>query len=120
MGVSTTRPFEFSHVQSPGNGALLVVVSAPISGVAGAAAAGVAAGVVGVAGVVCADAFMPAVARHNTRANPLATLSLGWWQGILCPLSFGGYTSAEALVLIAGRLPMAILALLPTYFRDRK
>jgi hypothetical protein len=74
IGKSTTRPFEFIHVQSPGKGALFVVVSAPISGVAGAAAAGVDAGAVGVA-VVCADILVPAVARQTQRANPLATLT---------------------------------------------
>jgi hypothetical protein len=69
MGVSTTRPFEFIHVQSPENGALLVVVSAPISGVAGAAAAGVAdAGAVPVA---CPNTY-PGVDRETRMANPLA------------------------------------------------
>jgi hypothetical protein len=74
IGLSTTRPFEFIHVQSPGNGALWVVVSAPISGsVAGAAAAaGVAAG----AGGACADAFIIVAVRQTRKAKPLATLAV--------------------------------------------
>jgi len=71
MGVSTTRPFEFSHVQSPGNGALFVVVSAGISGSAGvaAAAAADAVGVCAAAGVPCANAFVPTVTRQASKAK---------------------------------------------------
>jgi hypothetical protein len=76
MGVSTTRPFEFSHVQSPGNGALLVVVSAPISGAAGAAGAAAAAGVVAGVGGACADAFIIVAVRQTKKAKPLATLAV--------------------------------------------
>jgi hypothetical protein len=75
IGLSTTRPFEFIQVQSPGNGALLVVVSAPISGVAGAAAAA-AAGVAAGAGGACADALLIAAVRQTKKAKPLATLAV--------------------------------------------
>jgi hypothetical protein len=50
MGLSTECPLLFSQVQSPGNGAYLVVLSALISGVAGAAA-GAGATATGAAGV---------------------------------------------------------------------
>jgi len=74
--VSTTRPFEFSHVQSPGNGALFVVVSAPISGVAGAvgaAAAEVAAGT----GGACAEEVIVVAVRQTKKAKPSAALAVG-------------------------------------------
>jgi hypothetical protein len=76
MGVSTTRPFELSHVQSPGNGALLVVVSALCSGVAGAAGAAAAAGAAVEAGGACAAAFMVAAVRQAKKAKPLVTLAV--------------------------------------------
>jgi hypothetical protein len=75
IGLSTTRPFEFIHVQSPGNGALLVVVSAPISGVAGAAAAA-ATGVAAGAGGACADAFIIVAVRQTKKARPIAALAV--------------------------------------------
>jgi hypothetical protein len=52
----------------------LLVVSAPISGVAGdaEAAAGVGAG----AEVVCADTFMVATARQMKKAKPLVILTI--------------------------------------------
>ena len=49
----------------------MVVVSAPISGVAGDAGAATGGGAVAGAGVVCADTFMVATARQAKKAKPL-------------------------------------------------
>jgi hypothetical protein len=89
IGLSTTRPFEFIHVQSPGNGALFVVLSALIVGVGSATVFSSAArrafksasccsvvcdvvSVVWVEGVACADALIPAAVKQTRKANPVA------------------------------------------------
>jgi hypothetical protein len=88
IGLSTTRPFEFIHVQSPGNGALFVVLSALMFGVESATvfssvarrafrSASCCSMVCGaldevdVEGVACADALIPAATKQTRKANPV-------------------------------------------------
>jgi hypothetical protein len=104
IGLSTTRPFELSHVQSPGNGALFVVLSALIVGVESATVfssvasrafksancCSVVCGVlveVDVEGVACADALFPAAVKQTRKANPVVMVDFKQWLGIFCPLS---------------------------------
>jgi hypothetical protein len=89
IGLSTTRPFEFIHVQSPGNGALFLVLSALMFGVESATVFSSAArrafksanccsavcgalDEVDVVGVACAYALLPAAAIQTRKANPHA------------------------------------------------
>jgi hypothetical protein len=137
MGLSTTRPFEFIHVQSPGNGALFLSLSALIAGVGSAtvfssaamrtfrsaSCCSVVCGVLGevwVAGVACADALFPAAAKQTSKANPVAMADFEQKLGIFLSSFLGGHTSTYAFCYWPHLLVAELLVIEPVCRRRHK